>query len=366
MRVHTLPVRGQWGVDLSPDGRTVALAILRKGPFEAGQQEHVFVDAEVWDLRAKKLLARRTLSHRLNFTVTTAEWGQVRYTGDGQVLLIYDGELLHVVKATNLDEIKRIDLGLPSLPREAEVVRLAVPRSSNRLAAVLVSRGGGKGGAVRIYNLQTGELVRIWEFDRGYPEFGAGLAWSPDGKELAVSLLPFLPGQRKLTRDEKNIVVFDLASGKVRAEFNTGYVAGPVAFSSDNKLVTATAEMAWMMSRGRHAIREWDFTTHRLIREIQSPSGVRAVLEVSADSRRLVGYIGQEESVGPLGDPESSFDIIEQRFRLWELPSGRLVATSPRLPAASKRGQLRISAKGNLVLVYWKYPDHPILVYEIP
>ncbi len=364
MHVHELQVRGQWGADLSPDGRTVAVCILRRASVGADQ---VFVDAEVWDVRAKKMLAKRTLSHRVNFTVTTAEWGQVRYTSDGQVLLIYDGELLHVVKAGNLDEIARIDLGLPSLPREAEVVGLVVPRNFNRWAAVLVSRGLGKGGSARVYDLQTGHLVRIWEIEKGYPEYGARMAWSPDGKRLAISLLPFLPGQRKLTKDDKNLEVVDVASGKILEQLNTGYLAGPVAYAGDSKLLTATAEMAWMLPAGSHSIKVWDLATGRMLRQIQAPPmGVRGSLEVSADGHRVLGYIGAEESAGPVGDPESSFDIFEQRFRIWALPSGRVLATSPALPKASKRAQLRTSAKGNAVLVYWKYPDNPILIYEVP
>lgn len=363
MRVYSLELNGQWGAAISPDGRTVALAIQHGG---SGGDYSRYVEAELWDFRAKQRLAQRTLSHRPNFAVTTAEWGQVCYTGDGQVLLIYDGELLHVLKAANLEEITRIDLGLPAMPREAEVVDVAPPRTGHGLMAVMVSRGGGRGATVRVYDLHTGALRRAWAFEHGYPEWGSHLAWHPDGKKLAVTLLPLLPGQR-VPEQEKNLEVLDVESGKVLARINTGYLVGPVAFTADNRLLTATIDMAWTLPSGLHAIRIWDASTARVIREISgAPNGVRGSLVLSADGKRVVGYIGREINQGFQPDPESTLGIFRQQFRLWELPGGRVVVTSPPiLPNPPKRPQLRLSAKGDFVLVFWRFPDQPVLVYEV-
>lgn len=367
VRVHALELTGQWGADISPDGRTVAVALLHKGIWGDYRREDLFVEAELWDFRAKRRLAHRTISHRPNIAVTTAEWGQVRYTTDGRVLLIYDGELLNVLKAETLEEITRIDLGLPAMPREAEVVDLAAPHDAHGQMAVLVSRGAGRGGAVRLYSLETGALRRTWEFEHGYPESGGHLAWRPDGKRLAVTLPPVPPGQR-LPKDEKTLEVLDPDSGKILLRLNTGYLAGPVAYTADGKVLTSTAEMPWTLPSGTHAIKVWDASTGRLLREIQSPpTGVRGSMELSADGRRLVGYIGMENSANPTQDPETIFGIREQRFRLWELPGGRTVVTSrPIEPNVAKRAQLRLSARGNFVLVFWKYSDKPVLVYEVP
>ncbi len=371
LRAQQLDLPGQWGADLSPDGRTVAVAIQRKtnpgGTARENPSVDIFVDAEVWDVRTRQRLAHRSLAHRTLLDITTAEWGQVRYTGDGQALLIYDGELLHVLKVPSLEEITRIDLGLPTRPRQAQVVDLAVPRNSRRQAAVLVSHGSGQGGIVRVYNLETGALQRSWSFDRGYPEFGGRLAWSPDGSKLAVTLLPVLPTQR-MPREEKNVAVFDPKSGNVLLRFNSGYMAGPVAFAADNRLLTATSEMPWLAASGTHTIKVWDAATGRLIRQIPSPAnGVRSSLEVSADGRRILGYVGREAEQDFMPDPESTLAILEQQFRVWELSSGRVVATSPPIqPNPPKRPQLRLSAKGDFVLVFWRYSDKPLLVYEVP
>ena len=365
MRVHSLRVAGQWGADISPDGNSVAVAVLRKVVAPETNNEEAFVDVEIWDFRATKRMAQRTLEHRPASAPVTAEWGQVRYSGDGRVLLVYDGELLSVLQADTLEEITRIDLGLPAWPRDSQVVDLAMPREAAREVAVLLSWGGGRGGAVRLYDLQTGALGRQWEFDHGYPELGARVAWKPDGRKLAVSLLPVVPGVQ-LPKDEKTLQVMDAESGKILARINTGYLAGPICFTADDKLVTATAESAWALVLGTHKIKIWNATSERLLREIESaPSGVRESLALSADGKRLLGYVGSEKATLNLSASDPT-EILEQKFRLWDLPSGRIVTTSPKiLPPADKRAQLRLNAKGDFVLVFWNSVDKPVLVYEI-
>ncbi len=364
MQVYTLHVPGQWGADISPDGRIVAVAVQRK---DAASGE-TSVDAELWDFRRGTRERQRSLSRRPLIALTSAEWGQVRFTSDGKSLLIYDGELLHILRADTLEELRRVDLGLPAMPRVAQVLGLAVPRSGRRAFAVLSSQGSGRGGAVRVYDLTTGALRRNWEFASGYPEFGSQISWSPDGTKIALSLLPVLPGD-SLPRMEKNLQVVNVDAGSVTSQWNTGYLAGPVVFAGDSAVATATSEMAWKMtSSGGHTVRVWDAASGRMLREIATaPSGVRGSLEVSSDGQRVVGYVGDERSDEPQLDAESTIGIREQRFRVWDLPAWRVVATSPAIqPNTPKRAQLRVSGKGTAVLVYWKFPEVPLLVYALP
>ncbi|MBI3668766.1 MAG: hypothetical protein HY237_03155 [Acidobacteria bacterium] len=365
MRVHSLSVPGQWGADISPDGRAVAVAKLHKDTSSSTKQEEVYVEIEVWDFRANKRLAQRALAHRPAVTPVTTEWGQVRYTSDGQRLLVYDGELLSVLKAADLDEITRIDLGLPAWPRDSQVVDLALARDATRQVAVLLSWGGGRGGALRLYNLHTGKLDQQWEWDHGYPELGARVAWRPDGKRVAVTLLPVILGE-KIPKEEPGLEVTDAESGQVLQRIHTGYLAGPLCFTSDDRLVAATAEPAWTMLLGTHKIKIWRASTGHLLREIESPpSGARASLALSADEKLLLGYVGSEKSATSLAAADPT-EITEQKFREWDLATGKVVATSPKMqPNPGKRAHLRMSAKGNLVLVFWEFPDRPLLVYEI-
>src|SRR2546425_908934 len=109
----------------------------------------------------------------------------------------------------------------------------------------------------------------------------------------------------------------DAESGKILARINTGYLAGPICFTADDKLVTATAESAWALVLGTHKIKIWNATSERLLREIESaPSGVRESLALSADGKRLLGYVGSEKARSLLPSAESA--------RLSRTPDGAL------------------------------------------
>ncbi len=99
---------------------------------------------------------------------------------------------------------------------------LAAPQNIAGQAAMWFSRGGGHGGSVRVYDLRKGALVRRWNFDRGYPEFGSHVAWSPSGRQLAVTLLPVTPGGTLLPF-ESTLEILDVASGRELREISTGY-----------------------------------------------------------------------------------------------------------------------------------------------
>src|SRR6266852_6497648 len=102
----------------------------------------------------------------------------------------------------------------------------------------------------------------------------------------------------------------------------------------------------------------------------QSPGSATPIRSTCAYrlSQRSSSSFAANSASGRRGIPFKQ-DVLdcEQRFRLWELPGGRTVVTSrPMEPNVAKRAQLRLSARGNLVLVFWKYGDKPVLVYEVP
>jgi WD40 repeat protein len=367
MPYHSLSVVGNWGADLSPDGRTVAVATLRRYPPPGASLAEEFVSIETWDFRANRRLAQRLLAHRPIYTPLTVEWGQVRYTGDGKTLLVYDGELLNVLEASTLEEITRIDLGLPALPRIDSVTDLAAPQGITGLAAMWFSRGRGHGGSVRVYDLRKGNLLRRWNYDRGYPEFGSHVAWSPNGKQLAVTLLPVTPGETFSPR-ESTLQILDVASGHELRDIPTGYLPGGLSYAGANRVVTTTVEMPWKAPFRVQTMRFWDVNTGKMTGDIEmAPDGIRGSLDVSANARRIVGYIGREYGEVTLTDPDGTIPISEQRFRVWETQNGRVLATSPRImPNIPKRPHLRLDARGELVLVFWSFHNSPILVYELP
>src|SRR5713101_4070923 len=110
--------------------------------------------------------------------------------------------------------------------------------------------------------------------------------------------------------------------------------------------------------------------TSAALRPSQSPGSATPIRStcVCRRSQRSSSSFAADNASGRRGIPLKRVVLDrEQRFRLWELPGGRTVVTSrPIEPNVAKRPQLRLSARGNFVLVFWKYGDKPLLVYQVP
>ncbi len=88
--------------------------------------------------------------------------------------------------------------------------------------------------------------------------------------------------------------------------------------------------MPWKASYNVQTIRFWDVSTGEMTGDIElAPEGIRGSLAVSANARRIVGYIGREYGQGALIDPDATISIGEQRFMVWDTQNGRVLATSP-------------------------------------
>lgn len=364
-KMQVYSIRQEWtaqGAALSPDGRYLAVEVERStGSGEVSLANvQLFEDIQIWDFREQKLLARRTLSNRNGATPLITEERYVRYGGGGQTLVVYDGNVLHVLHADTLEEIRRIDLGLPPPSRESHLDDLEIDEKSGRVAA-LISWGLGQGGAVHVYDLDTGQLIRQWKFDEQSIVNTGSLAWEPGGDRLAVTLLYAIPGRRH-PRGVPNLLVLDVASGKITTRIDTGYVAGPVCFTSDNKILTASlnANEKWYKE---DTIKVWDAQSGRLLREIDNlPAGVHKELDVSADGRLVLGYVKLDKYL-PL---QHYSELIYQKFRLWNLKTGEVIATSPEIdPNKTSNPVLRLHPTGSLVLVYSAPSSGAVIVFEL-
>ena len=57
---HSLNVAGNWGADLSPDGRTVAVVTLRRYPPPGASLAEEIVAIETWDFRGSAVSTGRS------------------------------------------------------------------------------------------------------------------------------------------------------------------------------------------------------------------------------------------------------------------------------------------------------------------
>lgn len=233
-----------------------------------------------------------------------------------------------------------------------------IDQRGNRAAVLL--EWGAEGGELRIYDLGSGNLTRKWSF----PNYGfGGVSMDPKGARVAISLLPFSPGERPLPSKERNVFTYDVNSGEITSEFSTGYLAAEVRFVGNDTLATVSAETG-LGGHKKDGIRLWDVKTGRLLREILSPpTGVRYHLEVSEDGKTALGYVAKEVNHWWWLDPAS---VITEyaRFRLWDLATGGVIATSPDLPNTTG-SDLALSPKGDVVLVYDVATGGALVFYEL-
>jgi WD40 repeat protein len=365
-----LKLKAEKAADFSPDGRYVAFVTgagkTESKPYRAEHSDGL----EVWDFRADRLVAQRTMWKGAVFSQREANRvflgrRHVRYTTDGRFIVASDSATIHVFSASDYQEVRQISFG--PLPTDVEWFpdnNLEVSPDSRRIAVLHSTRY--RGGLLRIYDLGTAKILwerRLFENEKGDFRQPVGLAWSPDDRKLAVTWVPVVLGE-PLPGDVHNLVLLDAATGETLLGINTGYVAGPVAFGANNTVMTASLNPDDKLLR-KDTIKIWDADTGKLLREIPSPpGGVREQLQASADGRIVMGYVGRFKY-----NKWSHFDeTIDQRFRLWDALTGEVVATSPEilpLDPYSFEPRLRLSATGDLVLVWRTTGTAPPIVYEL-
>lgn len=354
--------------DISPDSRFVAVE-ASKGS-KQGQSVDVVEEIQVWNFRDSKLVASRILAQEKfdNPSDISNDRGFVRYAEVGARIIVYQGGHLFLLDSNTLHPLQDIDLGKSTWPHvpprwstHSRVADVETDASATR-AAVLLSWGTG-GGELRIYDLISGTLVRKWSFETGFPG-REPISIDPRGHLVAVSLLLFSPGERLLRSKERNVLIFDIDSGKTTTAINTGYIAGAIAFASSEALLTVSLNPEQRYF-SKDTLKIWNLRTGSLIRQISSPpGGIHDSVGVSADGRIGFGYVGLEKKDNHWWQ-ETDYKIIYQRLRLWDLATGNVIATTPDiLPIVPGGLNFRLSLKGDVVLIYLVATRAPLLFYE--
>jgi WD40 repeat protein/tRNA A-37 threonylcarbamoyl transferase component Bud32 len=226
-------------------------------------------------------------------------WGnvwEVAYTPDGKTVVSRGGsDTLYLWEAATL----RLRAHLQGHPDN--ITAMALSPNGRRL----LTGGGHRDGVVRLWDLDTGQLLRRFEGRHGLEV--TRLAFSPDGRRALSSSqdslvklwdvetgkaihtlaghgswvwdVVFLPGgQRALSGGEgKGILLWDLASGK-----STSPLADPAVSS----FVTLLPDGHRVLSRGRdRTLRLWDVSTGKELHSFKGFPGDVHKAKLSPDGR---------------------------------------------------------------------------------
>lgn len=131
-----------------------------------------------------------------------------------------------------------------------------------------VSGGGGKGdGSIRLWNLTTGERIRIYQHGSGI----SNLRFSPDGKSFASSAVSA----------KGSVTLWNIKSKKYVSSFKTkGYYTVSICFSPDGNRIISGSNI------GNGAIEFWDLIKNKKIKEISKHNP--NFLQMTSDGNYLI------------------------------------------------------------------------------
>lgn len=362
--------RGYHGATFSPDGRFVA--VLASQDASAKQGIQAVEEIQLWDFRSDKLVSEKVLSPQWVPSPDAAYERQTylyAYSQSGSVVVLCGNGRLTLLDSKRFEVLRNIDLDMaawPKFPPNSSswsfVKRLSLDRGADR-AAVLLQWGVGGGGELRVYDLRSGGLVRKWDYHdlrkeaERYADFG-GADIAPDGRTVAISLIPFVLGEGVLHAADRNVFVLDVDSGEKVSAINTGYPAGDVCFAATDPatLLTVSADNFDRERSRTDAIKVWDPLTGKLLRELYGPpGGVHFQVQASLDGRVALGYAGMETFEGHWWRlQEETGSVAYDQFCLWNLATAHLIACSPEIPplGSGSRRDFLLSPTGDAVLIY--------------
>ncbi len=177
-----------------------------------------------------------------------------------------------------------------------------------RLFACAVTNEGSKGGVV-LYDLQSRSQVRMLP---GPPrsQWSVGLAFSPDGRHLAVGYGQWSSGDPTKTAP---LVIYEVETGKIVRQIE-GFLDGvySVAWSPDGKWI-ATGSGVYQHRPMLGEVKVWNAATGELVYDLKGHSDCVWGVSFSPDGRRLASASGTQP--GPQGD--------RGEFIIWDLVSGQ-------------------------------------------
>jgi WD40 repeat protein len=374
---HTLDVRARvFDVAIAPNDRQIAIdAVVVSGQGANSPERKFTEEIQVWEWQSGKLNSRKVLDEQtsVRFPDYAASGRFVRYSDSGSRLIVCrgDGHLL-LMDAGTLNVIRDIDMEKTKWPASTHAsnahsfVRDMEVDAGGRHAAVLLSWNLSDGGELRVYDLALGNLLRKWTILSGtrFSPYGA-ISLDPEGSRVALSVEPFIPGERTLRPDENNVVIYEVSSGRPLNSINTGYLAGTVRLGADGTLLTVSGDNSRPERNGKDTLKVWDLQTGKLLREIASPpEGIHYNLQISEDGRVAVAYDGLEKTKGFL---ERVNVTLYQRLRMWDLATGNVLATTPDLLPMVQGGSphFRVSPNGDVIVIYAIGLSRPLTIFEI-
>jgi WD40 repeat protein len=331
---------------ISPDEKSLTVLVVNS----AGAA------VQVWDFVTNSLVQSRSLPAPQLRPHSSGPAVYVRYTSDGELLAVYTGDqLLHVLRSIDLEELRTIRFGSPT-----GVTAFDMSPVDRRVAVRMA-------GDVRVYELDSGDLVRSWRILQR-PEFrmsellridprldGPGLAWREDGQALAISVADNSP----CYRGGGTIYGFDLSSSKIANTFRVPLLSTSIAFGSGTRLYVTSNTCGGVFTHWALDLPIYDSNSGRETGKILAGKvGIRDYLTISANKRFLLAFADRQKTT--FEGFEDTLRTTDEQWQVWDLTDAKLVLSSPalaqmqlgRLPALSATGRFVYGTRAQEVVIF--------------
>jgi WD40 repeat protein len=367
--------------DISPDESFVIAELSRREPTNDPSAEKVSDLVQLWDFRNDKLVAENILrvniiQKRKPLTYLRSEY--VRYSADGKIVIVYLDRFLYVLRADDMQEIRRISItgptaeartykgkhGTHAFSIDSEVTSLEL--SPTQREVVVVWARGSSNSWIDVVDFDSAKQT-VWDTrERGLGSMNPkAVGWTSDGGHLVVAVPNVFPCRRPL--DAPDVFVVDPVSGTIENKLSTGLLVGDIAVTADGRLFAVDYDCVGVFVDHDPKLTVFDLHTGKKVKELSGRgTGVRYAASASRNSNRLAAYTSIVKAGFDWGDMVPFDKDIDATFSVWNLSNYEVLVTSQNLPERTSgrfrvAGQipLRMSPKGGFVV-------QGRAIYELP
>jgi hypothetical protein len=331
--------------DLSPDDHFLAVTLETTGAPKNGHTQAV-ESVQVWDYRENRKINDTDLATYPKVAPTP---NSVRFTADGNLLVVSEPTRLHVLDPSVLKSLRVIE---PPLGDDFRIFHIETAPVGH---IVIVGANRYMSGLLFAYDLDSGRL--LFKSESGWSV--SSIAWNQDATQFAAAT-PFL-----CTRTHDTVQIFGT---KPWLHLRTLSARNPtsVAFSPERLFLVESGSCKGSIF-DRHLGLE-SFDTRQWHRKKTIFLRDRDIHDsVSFANGRLVTDSGKLETRHDWLDATTWGDTVDVQFTVWTGETPSIEFTSPSWPVPSRRppamSLLRLSRTGKMVIsIHQQHPE----VFEIP
>lgn len=292
----------------------------------------------------------------------------VRFSPDGNLVVAVIDQTIHVLRATDLFELRTIPLVGPgnvtrtirgkSVVFTPRVTSAEISPSGTTLAVLWVKQLIY--GTIELYDLSSGRNTLRWNTPIGWVSFTEGLVWHPNGKLLLIPIPNEIPCFSP--DNQPDVFAFDAQTGAIRYKLATGLLTESIAVTADNRVLAVDGNCLGVFKNHNPKLKVFDLVTGKHLRDVSGRgTGVRYLVSASAGGSRFLAFTGKVKTKFDWGDLAPRDFVVDRTFSVWSLTNYEGIVTSQDLQGLNAR-TLRLSSKGRYAVSSGKSSA----VYELP